>query len=263
MKYVDENDINKLPGIRLTDKSDTFAFKCHSGLKCFNLCCRNLNLFLYPYDVVRLKNRLAISSDQFLDTYVDVVLRKDNFFPEVLLTMSENKKRTCPFLQKSGCQVYTDRPDSCRTFPVEQGRFYDSAIGKDTAVSFFRPPDFCLGQNEEQKWTVDEWAADQEAETYNKMTTAWAELKQLFQKNPWGNEGPDGHRGKMAFMAVYNVDHFRDFLFNSTFLKRFRIKKELLKRIEKDDTRLMKFGFEWVRVFIWGFSSKQIRPRKK
>ncbi len=40
----------------------------------FSLCCRNLNLFLYPYDVIRLKKGLEITSDQFLDKYVDIVL---------------------------------------------------------------------------------------------------------------------------------------------------------------------------------------------
>ena len=68
MKQIDIDKIDGLPGIRL-DNNDTFSFHCHSGVSCFNQCCRNLNLFLYPYDVLRLKHRLDISSDQFLDTF--------------------------------------------------------------------------------------------------------------------------------------------------------------------------------------------------
>jgi len=74
MKILDLNEINKLPGQRL-ETNDRFRFRCHAALSCFNQCCHNLNLFLSPYDVVRLKNRLAIDSDQFIDHYVDVVLR--------------------------------------------------------------------------------------------------------------------------------------------------------------------------------------------
>jgi len=65
----------------------------------------------------------------------------------------------------------------------------------------------------------------------------------------------------MAFMATYNIDRFRDFVFQSSFLKRYKIKSVLLKKLKTDDLQLLKFGFEWVKVFIWGLKSKDIRPR--
>ena len=261
MKYVDIDKIDELPGRRLED-GDSFRFQCHSKLSCFNLCCRNLNLFLYPYDVVRLKRKLGISSDEFLDKYVDVVLRETSFFPEVLLHMSEDEEKTCPFLTESGCEVYLDRPDACRMFPVEQGTLYDAETKKTKELYFFRPPDFCLGQHEKKEWTTQTWKDDQDAVLYNKMTGRWAEVKRLFQADPWGGEGPDGQKGKMAFMATYNIDRFRDFVFNSSFLKRYKVKSALLKKIRADDTQLMKFGFEWVKFFVWGIRIKDIRPKK-
>ncbi len=260
MKYVDIDNVDKLPGRRLED-NDTFSFHCHQGLSCFNLCCRNLNLFLYPYDVIRLKKRLGITSDQFIDKYVDVVLRRSSFFPEVLLRMSENKERTCPFLTESGCSVYPDRPDTCRTFPVEQGILYDAKRKKKVLIHFFRPPDFCLGWHESKEWTTHTWSKDQHAVLYNKMTLQWAELKGLFQTDPWGKEGPDGPRGKMAFMATYNMDRFRDFLFNSSFLKRYKVKSAILKKVRTDDVELMKLGFEWVKFYIWGIKTKCLGMR--
>ncbi|TES93234.1 MAG: YkgJ family cysteine cluster protein [Desulfobacteraceae bacterium] len=255
MKYIDIDNLDKLPGRRLKE-NDTFTFQCHPQIACFNKCCRNLNLFLYPYDIVRLKNRLKISSDNFIDKYVDIVLRPSSFFPEVLLRMAENKERTCPFLIESGCSVYPDRPDTCRTFPVEQGVFYD-AVGKKTKpVHFFRPPDFCLGRHEKKVWTTQTWSKDQDAVLYNKMTMLWSELKRLFQTDPWGTQGPEGPKAKMAFMATYNIDQFRDFLFNSTFLKRYKVKSAMLKKIRADDVELMKFGFDWVKFYVWGIKSK-------
>lgn len=149
MKYIEIEDIDKLPGKRL-EEGDRFNFRCYPGIACFNRCCRNLNLFLYPYDVVRLKKRLQISTDNFIDKYVDIVLRSSSFFPEVLLRMTENKERTCPFLGESGCSVYPDRPDTCRTFPIEQGVFYDANHQKTELIYFFRPPEFCLGQHEKK-----------------------------------------------------------------------------------------------------------------
>ena len=65
----------------------------------------------------------------------------------------------------------------------------------------------------------------------------------------------------MAFMAIYNVNLFSDFLFKSSFLKRYKIKYELLKKVKKDDVELMKLGFEWVKYFLWGIKTKSIRNR--
>ena len=260
MKNIDIDDIDNLPGMRIK-KGETFCFRCHPGVSCFNRCCRNLNLFLYPYDVVRLKQCLGITSDEFLDEYVDIVLRPSNFFPEVLLRMSSTPEKTCPFLTDSGCSVYPDRPDTCRTFPIEQGALYDAQNNKDTPVYFFRPPDFCRGQDEDREWTLSEWTRDQDAERFHKMTMRWAEVKRLFQDDPWGLEGPEGSKAKMAFMAAYNVDRFRDFIFQSSFLKRYKVKSTLLKKLKIDDVQLLKFGFEWVKLFIWGIKSKNIRIR--
>lgn len=260
MKYVDIDDLDKLPGTRL-ENNDTFSFHCHSELSCFNQCCRNLNLFLYPYDVLRLKKSLDITSDQFIDRYVDIVLRDSNFFPEALLRMSDNAEMTCPFLDESGCSVYPDRPDTCRTFPVEQGIIFNGRNKKSKPVYFFRPPEFCMGQHESKEWTTASWSVDQDAVEYNKMTLLWAELKSLFQADPWQGEGPNSHRGKMAFMATYNIDRFRVFLFNSSFLKRYKVKSAILKKMKTDDAELMKFGFRWVKFYIWGIKTKYITQR--
>lgn len=260
MKYIEEKNLDAIPGKRLKE-GEHFRFQCHAALACFNRCCRNLNLFLYPYDLLRLSRRLEISTDEFIEQYVDVVLRDGHYFPEVLLRMAENDEKTCPFLSTSGCRVYPDRPDTCRTFPVEQGALYDAASGRSTAVHFFRPPDFCLGKHEEKEWTAETWAKDQEAERYHEMTMRWSEIRRLFQNDPWGAEGPQGPKAKMAFMATYNADRFREFLFGSSFFKRYRVKPDLKKKLRLNDRALLLFGFEWVKVFVWGMPSKKIRRK--
>ena len=260
MQYIEAEHIEKLPGRRLKT-NDTFVFRCHPKVACFNRCCRNLNLFLYPYDVLCLKNYLEIPSDQFLDEYVDVVLRPKTHFPEVLLRMADNEEKTCPYLTPTGCSVYTARPDTCRTFPVEQGSLYDADIGKSRPVHFFRPPDFCEGQYESEQWTIDTWVSDQEATEYNQMTLAWSEIKRLFQNDPWQGEGPAGLRAKMAFMATYNLDDFKKFVFESSFLKRHKVKKDMLRKIKASEKSLLLFGFEWVKVFVWKMKSKKLKLR--
>lgn len=262
MKQIDLEKDDELQGKRIKE-GERFSFRCHQGLSCFNRCCRNLNLLLYPYDVLRLTKQLGISSDEFLDEYVDVVLRPGNYFPEVLLKMSETEEKTCPFLTPEGCSVYPDRPDTCRTFPMEQGILYDKDGKEIEFVYFFRPPDFCRGQDEETRWTPRTWIEDQDAETYQEMTARWAGIKRLFQSDPWPGQGPDCPAGKMAFMAAYNMDKFREFVFNSTFLKRYKIKSDVLKKIKSSDTQLLKLGLEWIELYVWGVRSKHIRLKQK
>ena len=260
MKTIKLENMPDVSGRRL-GRMDQFLFQCRPELACFNQCCRNLNLFLYPYDVIRLKRILDISSEAFLDRYVDIVMRAGNYFPDVLLKMSETSDRACIFSEKKGCRVYTERPYTCRTFPVEYGLQYKGNGRNPELVGFLRPPDFCLGPQADEQWTLQSWAHDQEADTHQKMAQQWSEVKRLFQKDPWGTEGPQGERAKMAFMASYNMDAFRAFVYGSSLLKRFKVKTALIKRLRTDDVALMRFGFDWIRLTVWGLSSKQIRRR--
>lgn len=260
MKYIDPANMDALPGERIAP-GKTFHFRCHPDIGCFNQCCRNLNLFLYPYDVLRLKTHLEMSSDDFIERYTNVVMRPGHYFPEVLLRMDDQQDGACTFVGDDGCRVYADRPHTCRNFPMEQGAVSDARTQSVTPVYFFRPPDFCLGPKEDQELTLEDWAADQASEVYNRMTLRWAQVRQWFQNDPWGSEGFEGSKGRMAFMAAYNIDNFREFVFNSSFIKRYRIKPKWTRQWRTDDKALLTFAFEWIEFFVWGRPSKYLRPK--
>ena len=78
MKYIDEEKRKKLAQKALAPHQ-TFNFQCHAALACFNKCCRNLNLFLYPYDVLRLSRHLEISTDQFIERELQQMGVPDDF----------------------------------------------------------------------------------------------------------------------------------------------------------------------------------------
>ncbi len=260
MKYLKQEDPGRIPG-RLLCGTDTFQFACHPGVSCFNLCCRNLNLYLYPYDVIRLKTSLGISSDRFIDDYTHVVMREGSYFPHVLLAMSENEEKTCPFLSEQGCHVYADRPQTCRAFPVEHALNFGEN-GSPKLLHYFRPPDFCQGCMQNRQWTARSWEADQNAAFYNQMTIEWAQIVRLFSKDPWAGQGPEGQKGKMAFMAAYNVDQFRRFVLESSFFKRFQVKPDLRIRIKSDDVALLRLGLAWIELAVFGIQSPRLRLKK-
>lgn len=254
MKQIEEQDLEKLSGERLGE-SDVFCFECRPDLSCFNLCCRNLNLFLYPYDVLRLRKKLGLSAGEFIQKHTDIVMRPGNFFPEVLLSMAENEEKTCPFLTEKGCSVYPDRPYACRTFPTEHGLNIDEATGKAEPVHFFKPPEFCQGRHEKKEWTVSSWSQNQGAVFYHKMMAEWTGVKMLFQQDPWGPDGPEGKKARMAFMAAYNLDDFKDFVFKSSFIKRYGIPRAVQKKIKRDEVELLRMGFAWIKMFLWNMPS--------
>lgn len=262
MKAVDAHGADGVPGRRL-EANESFNFACRPGLACFNRCCRNLNLFLYPYDVLRLKQRLGLSAAQFLDAHTDWVLRPGHHFPDVLLRMSADAEQTCPFVAPEGCTIYADRPFTCRSFPLEKGLALDAAGAPQKPVFFFNPPPFCLGPRQPHPTSAREWFADADTGRYDRFTERWAIIQDRFGRgDPWGAEGPRGRLAKMAFMATYNLDAFRRFVFESSFLKRFRVPRERLRRLERDDPALLEMGFEWVELAVWGIRGPGLRPRR-
>ena len=67
-------------------------------------------------------------------------------------------------------------------------------------------------------------------------------------------------RMEMFYMACYDLDSFRRFVFGSSFLKRFEIEDDLLKKIRDDDEELLRFAFRWLKLALFGEPTLKIRP---
>jgi len=70
-----------------------FKFKCHKGIACFTKCCSNIDIMLTPYDIVRIKNSLGISSGEFLNDYTYIEVDEKTSHPFVFLKMNEEAER--------------------------------------------------------------------------------------------------------------------------------------------------------------------------
>ena len=101
----------------LTENSP-FHFACHDALPCFTQCCKDVNIYLTPYDVLRLRQALRIGSSEFLAKYTRSFLARVTNIPVVQLLMDPQSLR-CPFVAEEGCQVYENRPWACRMFPLD------------------------------------------------------------------------------------------------------------------------------------------------
>ena len=86
---------------------------------------------------------------------------------------------------------------------------------------------------------------------YKISTIFRPEIKTLFQTDPWGSEGPTGPRAKMVFMATYNIDKFRRFVFESSFLELYRFEEDLIEKVREDDVALLKLAAKWLKWVLF------------
>jgi len=208
---------------------DRFRFSCYRGIKCFNMCCSDLNLFLTPYDIIRIKNSLSASSTEFLEKYTKWHVGPETGLPVVVLKMFNGR---CPFVSEEGCRIYRDRPGACRLYPLVRMK------SKNEEYYYILIEDFCAGLNEEKEWTVREWIDDQGVEKYNEMNDVFMELVLGIYAS--GKKLSDEEMQRF-YLACYDIDRFRE-----------SIKKDIIpfdvdERILMDDEKLMKTGIQWLK----------------
>jgi uncharacterized protein len=233
-----------------------FTFDCHPGVACFTVCCRNVDMILYPYDIIRLKTSITLDSEEFLRRHTRFVPGDNPYFPTLMLKLSEGELGgACPFLGDHGCTVYRDRPTACRSYPLERAVNRHLRRGSTDEYYFLTNHSYCLGHGQEKLQTVKNWLRGQRLLEYNAMNELWAEMDTLFATNPWKGEGAAGERQKLAFLVCYNIDGFRRMVESRQLLVGFNLSKDQRRRIASDDTDLLKFGFEWLKMVLQQKSS--------
>lgn len=228
----------------------TFQFKCHQKVKCFTKCCRGINIILTPYDIIRLKNRLGLSSEEFLSIYTTPQLLEKTDLPVVTLKMMDDDQQSCPFVRDDGCIIYEDRPSTCRYYPLGVASLSHKQKEDEEGFYFFVHESHCLGFEEEKNWTVREWRKDQGVDIHDEINAGWTDLvvrKRSFPPNLKLME----ESKKMFFLISYNIDKFREFVFNSTFLKRYDIDEKTVAKIKANEIELLKFGLKWLKDVLF------------
>ena len=226
-----------------------FKFRCHKGIKCFTKCCKNINILLTPYDIIRMKKRLGISSEEFLDKYTYMEFDEKSSHPLVRLRMLTDDEKNCPFVTPGGCTIYTDRPANCRYYPIGQGVLRKDANEGPVNEEFYffiREP-HCLGYQEDAEWTIQSWKDDQEVSLYDDMNREWREIQ--LRRHPFG-KSLDSNKQAQIYTASYDMDRFRRFVFESKFLDIFVIDKEEVENIRTDDVALIKLAFKYIKYLL-------------
>jgi len=226
-----------------------FQFGCHPGVACFNQCCRDLNQALMPYDVVRLKQVLGLSSAEFLARYADVRTGPASGLPVASLRFSADADRTCPFVSPAGCGVYDHRPASCRLYPlarmVQRSRS-DGTLGVHYAL--IREA-HCRGFETSRHQSVDQWIADQGLAVYLEMNDGLMEFIALKNRLRPGPLAPELQQ--LVRLAFYDVEQLRSAAMAGE-LEGVRDSRMAPVPEDDDDVLWLRWGQRWIQQVLFG-----------
>jgi hypothetical protein len=172
------------------------------------------------------------------------------------LQMSQNERKTCPFVSTKGCVVYEDRPSACRIYPIARASRLHRVHGVVLENYFVLHEDHCMGFKEEQFWKMDEWLKDQGLEHYYELNDLWMGIV----THPMlRNAHLSQKQLQIFYFASYNSDKFREMVFNSRLLSLFEIENDEIEQIKTNETTLLKFAFKWMQFSFLGQGTLKLR----
>jgi uncharacterized protein len=106
-----------------------------------------------------------------------------------------------------------------------------------------------------------EWRADQGVDLRDEMNREW--LRLVMRRKSFGLQATLSEAAKrMFFMASTDLDTFRSFIFESSFLDTYQMDADTLARIKQDDVELMLFSFTYLANTLFGAPGLTIKEEK-
>ena len=232
-------------------ENDKFTFNCYPGISCFNECCRNIDIVLTPYDVLRLKNNLGIATTEFIANFANFYEVDAHGLPGLKLKTKEDLK-TCTFLTEEGCAVYEDRPTACRYYALGNMAMRKKDSAEVELGYFVVKEDHCKGHYEDNEQTISEYRCSQGLEDYDEMNLGFQELV-LKKKSSGPTVGAPSPRSmQLYFMAAYDMDRFREFIKSQGFAEVFDIPSNEFSSIIEDEKKLLLFSVRFLKQVLFG-----------
>jgi Fe-S-cluster containining protein len=238
----------------MLEDTHVIQFSCHKGIGCWNACCSNIDISLTPYDVLRMKKRLGITSTEFLKDYtVPYEMEKDGIAGIKFRPVEGGT--ACRFMRPEGCDIYEDRPTACRYYPVAllSMRRQDEYVDRDSYALV--KEDHCKGHEVDRRLTIADYRKEQGLEQYDELARGWRQLV-LKKKSSGPSIGKPSLRSRqLFFMACYDIDRFREFVSSESFAKLFDLPQAEKDALMTDDVALMQFAFRFLRQVMFGEES--------
>ncbi|MBK1725016.1 YkgJ family cysteine cluster protein [Thiocystis violacea] len=231
-------------------------FRCHGGLSCFNACCKQADVTLTPYDILRLSRRLGTTTTAFVrDCTVPFQMDGDGL-PGVKLKTDDSG--ACLQLDgESGCGVYADRPTVCRYYPAALLALREKDSPKAEERYSLVKESLCKGHEQPAEISIADYRAEQGCEAFDRFNREWYELILKKKSAGPGVGRPPRTSLQLFFMASYDLDTFRRFLCSENFRKSYTLPDDFYAGIQQDDEALLRFSYRFLRQVLFGEHSIQ------
>ncbi|KAB2849652.1 MAG: YkgJ family cysteine cluster protein, partial [Hyphomicrobiaceae bacterium] len=247
---------------------DSFKFRCHKGVSCWNACCHDTDITLTPFDILRLARHFEVRPKDILHMFTLPALSDKCGLPVAKLRVRETPAamgKPCVFLdEKEGCTVYKDRPVSCRYYPL--GLAAVKMKGHDKAEDFYFlvREKHCQGHLEEKEQTVGDFRAEQGIEEYDLNNRGFVDILMKMASwktlgGPWGKD-LEPRTKRMFFMATTDVDAFRRFVFETRFFEIYDVDPDLRERLQTDDELILRLAFDWLKHILFNEPTIRLKP---
>ena len=231
-----------------------FNFSCYPGIGCFNACCKAIDITLTPYDILRLKRRLGITSQEFLQKHAVPFEIDRNGLPALKLRTEDDTPR-CLFNTDEGCTVYEDRPTACRAYPVAQLSMRKEDEYTDQQSYAMVKEKHCLGHNEAKCQRIEEYVEEQGLADYNLNNRGWSQLILKVKSLGPAVGKPSKRSLQLFFMANYDLDSFRIFVSEEAFRRGFALSAEEWAKVDASDEGLLEFSYRLMRQVLFAEES--------
>ena len=228
-----------------------FQFSCHKGIACFNACCKNIDITLTPYDIIRLKNRLGLDSREFVARYTMPFAMDYHNMPGLKMVTKPGTTE-CIHLSEEGCGVYDDRPAACRYYALGSMGVRKKESSSVDDIYFMVKEEHCLGHFESRKQTVAQYRHEQGIEKYDEMNREWRDIV-LKKRSSGPTIGAPSRRSLQLFdMCSYDMDSFAEFIQSKGFRSIFSIADEETRELMDDEEKRLLFAMQFLKQVLFG-----------
>ena len=233
------------------DLDSEIQFHCHKNISCFNACCKNIDITLTPYDIVRLKRRFNMTSSQWVNQFT-VPFPMDAHEMPGLKLITKPGSSACVFLREEGCSVYEDRPVACRYYALGSMGVRKQGGSKVEDIYFVVKEDHCKGHDEPRKLTVREYLEEQGIFEYDENNRHWRDIV-LKKRSSGPTIGKPSSRSLQLFdMCSYDIDNFRAFFNSKGFDQVFDLSEQQKKSLTDDEDKLFQFSCRFLKQVLFG-----------
>ena len=237
---------------------DRFRFRCHRHIPCFNACCRNIDILLTPYDLLRLKRRLGLTSRALIDAHTRDFTLDAHGMPGLKLATKPGTQE-CVFLTPEGCGIYEDRPAACRYYALGLLSLRKTGSPDDEDSYFVVKEDHCLGHFEPHEQNVADYRTEQGLPPYDDANREWRRI--ILKKRSAGPTigTPSSRSFELFFLASYDLEGFLAFVTSPGFQELFELEPDFLQQLCDQEEIRLQFALRFLRQVLFGENTIPLR----